>query len=245
MKAVGTTPATATLQHTLMAAESSEAAASAAVAAEDMPEPPIDTNDVHELAAMATRFEADVEKFLDDALIADVKSTALTTLDGVLEGRRERDERSERIQNRTKELLDEELAKQKHERELKDLEEAIAVTQQPVPGSAVGGKRERRASAGPGATAAPATEAATSVLAVENDATVPPAPFKLESETRKTNAQNPYVLNMTDFLSENVATRQARDLRTENELLRKCMSGDKRAPKAFETYLKRSAHSSI
>ena len=41
-------------------------------------------HDVHALAAVAASLENETEKFLDDALITDIKDTPLTTLDGDL-----------------------------------------------------------------------------------------------------------------------------------------------------------------
>lgn len=227
-------------------AEEPPAAEEAAAPAEE----DVDTNDVHALAAVATKFEADVEKFLDDALIADVTSTPLTTLDDVLAERQDRQQREERLKSRRGEFLEEELAKQRHEREVKELEEAVAVTQQPMPGAPLpigaNGQRSRRASAGPGAEKGNAVAAAAAEVEAARreleavEANVAP-PFKLESASRKTDAQNPYVLNLTDFLPEVQSTRQARELRAENDILRKCLGDNARQPKAFEAYLKRNA----
>ena len=55
---------------------------------------------------------------------------------------------------------------------------------------------------------------------------------------------NPYVLDMTEFMPEMDATRKARELRAENEALRACLKNGK-APKAFEQYLRRSSHTAV
>ena len=69
-----------------------------------------------EFAAQATAHAAEVEKFLDQALIDDIQQTPLTTLEGVLESRREAEERSARLAARSKELLQEELEKDGHKK---------------------------------------------------------------------------------------------------------------------------------
>jgi hypothetical protein len=241
-------------------------------------------HDVHAIAAEAADLEAQTEQFFDHALITDFQETPLTTLDDVLEERREAAERRERVQSRAKEvrgrasirrpdlwlpsqcllaagwptahpeadasppqLLDEEMSKRKHERELKDLEEAITATQQPAPAvtgaASSAGKREaqrRSAAAAPAADAPTAAEAESAVASATSS-----LPFKLESAgTRANRDANPYVLNLTEFVSEGEATRQARELHAENELLRKCL-GDAKRPGAFESYLRSSRHTAL
>ena len=111
-------------------------AASAPSAASEANEPDVSALDnvlldstalPHELAAKAVENAAAVEKFFDDVLIDDFKATPLTNLDEVLDERKERAERLESLASRTKELLDEELAQEKHKQEVKDLEEAISI----------------------------------------------------------------------------------------------------------------------
>jgi hypothetical protein len=219
-----------------------------------------DTHDVHALASVAAEFEASVEKFLDEALISDIRETPLITLDGVLDDRREREERLDRIRGRTKELMDEELAKEKHEREVRELEEAISTSSQPVP---VPKQRERRPSRRDAAEAPATTAAAAPAAAPAAEGPPPPAaavaadgeevaavaaslPFKLESAgVARSREQNPYVLNMTDFVPEVQATRSARDLKAENEVLRACLKGARSDPKAFESYLRRSTQTTL
>jgi len=213
-------------------------------------------HDVHALASIAADLEAETEKLLDEALIADFQETPLTTLEDVLEERREAGERLERWQIRAKELLDTELAKEKHEREVKDLEEAISVTQQPVPSTATGGKRDTKqraaaAAAAPGAAGATdcsfsssstITGKADSIAAAATSAALP---FKLHSAEQRSQDVNPYVLNLTEFVPETEATRVAKDLRAENEILKRCLSNTNKEPNAFESYLRRSAHTSL
>ena len=70
---------------------------------------------------------------MDEALIAEFRETPLHTLDDVLQERRERNERDERVRGRAKELLDEELEKRRQAKELRELEEAITASQAPAP----------------------------------------------------------------------------------------------------------------
>ena len=71
-------------------------------------------------------------------------------------------------------------------------------------------------------------------------------PFKLESlGVAKSREQNPYVLNVTDFVPEVQATRSARELKAENEVLRACLKDARSNPKAFESYLRRSTQTTL
>ena len=188
----------------------------------------------------AAEIEASVEKFLDQVLIADFKETPLYTIEGVLEERRERDERQQRVHRRAKELFDEEMVKERHAKELRDLEEAITATKLPEgvgrPGSQqqqdgdVSTRKERRTDATAPPSAA-ASDAPLSSLTVS-------APFKLSGAGRSSKLK-PYVPDTSEFISEGEASRTIQQLRAESELLRKCFS-DGRNPKAFEGFLRNS-----
>lgn len=205
--------------------------------------------DVHALASEAAEFEASVERFFDDALITDIKDTPLTTLDGVLEERREREERMDRVRGRAKELLEEELAKERHERELRELKDAISVAQpeDANASSTAGGaasssssvqqqsQPHQRRKATPGGVGATAESVASGARATAAAPTTE-LPFELEGAGRSREL-NPYVANFTDFVAEVEASRQARELRAESELLRQCLQGaNARRSKAFEPY---------
>ena len=173
-------------------------------------------HDVHALASEAAEFEASVNRFLDEALISDFQTTPLHTLDDVLDARREKEEQRLRVQARAKELMADEVAKDRHERELRDLAEAISVTNEPSP--AVGARTGKRSP----------TEG-------EGEEAVPAAPFKLEGAGRSRQLK-PYMANTSEFTSEHEASRHIDGLQKENELLRKCLQGS-RTPGAFDTYL--------
>ena len=204
--------------------------------------------DVHALASQAAELEAEMEKFFDDALISDIKETPLTTVDGVLEDRNQAKEQRERVQRRAKEMLDEDLEKEKQAREVKDLEEAISVTKVSEPAVAAvtkkkDGKKPAAAAAAPSSDDAAAADAKASATAAAAE-----LPFKLESlGVMRSREANPYVLNLTEFLPEQEATRQARDLKAENELLRKCLADAQKGKggNAFEGFLRRNAHHSV
>ena len=193
-------------------------------------------HDVHELARVAAELEAETEKLLDETLIADIQETPLVTVDAVLGEREEAKERRERVESRAKEMLEEELAKQRHEREVKDLEEAISVTQKPIAKATTAAARKPPSASAPAAASPEPEEEAP-----------PTAPFQLASANVRKNVRareaNPYVLNLTEFVPETEATRKARDLRKETELLKACLADAKLAgrPNAFESYLKRGA----
>ena len=207
---------------------------SEATALEEASSPARDNaHDVHALAAEAAARTAEVEKFFDDVLIDDFKATPLNTMEEVLGERKERDERASRLAARTKELMDEEIAKQKHEREVKELEE---VAKELTATEAKDGKPGSKSGSRSGGAGSSSSSAAAA------DAEPAPAPFKLESAGRKkSEVNNPYVLNLTEFVPEQEATRAARDLRAENDVLRACLK-DTKNPKAFESYLRRSTH---
>ncbi len=183
----------------------------------------------HALASEATEMEASVERFLDEALIDEFKSTPLHTLEGVLEERKELEERRERIRARSEQLLKEELAKQKHEREVQELQDAIkereAEDAKVVAASkAKPGPTGRRSGApdGSGAGAGAPPPAATQT--------------KLTGAGRSKNLK-PYVYDHTDFLGAADANRNASALKKENDMLRQCLQ-DSRKPGAFEAYLR-------
>ena len=141
-------------------------------------------HDVHAIAEEANQIEASIEKFFDEALIGDFQQTPLHTLEGVLEERRERCERDERIRGRAQELLREELEKGRQAKELKELEDAISASQAPPPaavaavtaaaaarggkerGGSGGGSREPRGAASASASAASAPAAAPAAAEV-------------------------------------------------------------------------------
>ena len=201
-----------------------------------------DVHDVHAIASEAAELEAETEKFLDEALITDFQETPLTTMEDVLEERREAAESRDRVKQRAKELLEQEIAKEKHAREVKELEEAVGVAAQPlpaVPGVNDKGKGKSKASAPAGAPAAEEESA--------DGASVSSLPFELESVGKMRAAEwNPYTLNLTEFMNSGEATRKARDLQAENELLKKCLQDSRTGrANAFEGYLKRGAHTSL
>lgn len=189
----------------------------------------------------AADIEASIEKFLDDALLTDFRETPLNTIDSVLESRRERREQLDRVHERTQELLREEQAKKRHAMELRELEDAINVTKQPEGGRPPSHAQKEREKGGEGASAA----APSSDLAADSTtgAATLDLPFKLEGSGRSKKL-NPYVANFSEFVAEGLATRNARDLRSENELLRKCLS-DPRNPKAFDSYIRAAKGNSL
>jgi len=188
-------------------------------------------HDVHSIAAEAASIENEIEQFLDEALLSDFRETPLHTMENVLEERRERNDRVERVHARAKELLDEEVSKEKHVRELRELEEAITATNQPI--SSGGGSSNSKAGA-PSAAAPAAEEAAWS-------AAVATAPVKLEGAGRSKGLK-PYMADLSEFVTEGESARNIKDLRAENELLRKCLSGsgENNRGAAFEQYLRRA-----
>jgi hypothetical protein len=62
-------------------------------------------HDVHDVARQGTELDAQIEKFFDDVLIDDIQQTPLITIEGVLQERRERDERQTRLRSRAQEML--------------------------------------------------------------------------------------------------------------------------------------------
>lgn len=199
-------------------------------------------HDVHAIAAEAADIEASIEKFIDDALIADFQSTPLTTIEDVLEARHEKEQRENRLKDRAAELLKEEETKQKHEKDVRDLETAISVTQQQpsisnehaVSSSA--GSGSSRSSRSSGKVAAQATPVEENPI----ESVVSERLNKLESVKRSAaHAQNPYIADMTMFVPGIQASRQTQKLRADNELLRRCLT-DKSNPRAFENFIRNS-----
>ena len=183
-------------------------------------------HDVHTIASEAATIEANVEKFLDEALITSFQSTPLHTIEDVLEERRERSERQERLKNRAKELLQEELETQRHTQELRELEQAIDASKQTDGAHDASKRRQHERPAADGEMEG--DEALTEAVAS--------APFKLQGVGRSRNIK-PYVANTSDFATEGECNRQISELRAESEMLRKCLS-ERSNPKAFEQYLR-------
>ena len=136
------------------------------------------------MAAEAAEMEASVERFLDEAMIEEFKTTPLHTLEGVLEERKELEERRARIQSRSEQLMQEELANQRHEKEVQELQDAIKErgAEDAVAAKAKPGPTGRRA-------AAPEPEAVVTLPGVE-----------LTGAGRSKNLK-PYVYNHTEFVS--------------------------------------------
>ena len=139
------------------------------------------------MAAEAAEMEASVERFLDEAMIEEFKTTPLHTLEGVLEERKELEERRARIQSRSEQLMQEELANRRHEKEVQELQDAIKErgAEDAVAAKAKPGATGRRA-----ATPEPdSVELAAALLGVE-----------LTGAGRSKNLK-PYVYNHTEFVS--------------------------------------------
>ena len=136
----------------------------------------------HALAAVAAEMEASVERFLDEAMIEEFKTTPLHTMEGVLEERKGLEERRARIQSRSEQLMQEELANQRHEKEVQELQDAI---------------KERGAEDAVAASRAkPGRRVAAQEL--ESAATLPG--IELTGAGRSKNLK-PYVYNHTEFVS--------------------------------------------
>lgn len=206
---------------------------------------PADTSDAPDtfsslLAAEANDLQASVERFLDEAMIEDMRQTPLTTVEEVLEERSARRERDQRVLARAAELRDEDAAKERHAAELRDLEEIVA-TSTPAeggrPGSRQAGPAEQRrqADAARKAEAAAARAGAEDVNDPSWAAAVATAPVKLEGAGRS-KGLTPYVPDLSEFAPEPERNRQRERLEAENELLRKCLANG-RDPKAFQSYL--------
>ncbi|KAL1529851.1 hypothetical protein AB1Y20_000782 [Prymnesium parvum] len=175
---------------------------------------------VHDLARQGNELDAQIEQFLDEVLLDDIRQTPLITMENVLEERRARAERAKRIKDRTQEMLQEEMAKQKHDEELRELEAAAAALRDPKN--------------------APRAEMSVGAKAEENPfKQIPDLPFKLEGIGRSKDLK-PYVANLTDFEPESHVKQQLGNLRSENELLQRCLRDSKR-PGAFEAYLRSSS----
>ena len=141
----------------------------------------------HALAAEAAEMEASVERFLDEAMIEEFKATPLHTLESVLEERKDIEERRARIRSRSEQLMQEELAKQRHEKEVQELQDAIKErgAEDAVAAKAKPGATGRRA-----ATPEPdSVELAAALLGVE-----------LTGAGRSKNLK-PYVYDHTEFVS--------------------------------------------
>jgi len=115
----------------------------------------------------------------------------------------------------------EELAKQKQDLELKELEAATAALREPTPTTKEGGRGE-----------AGSSKADDDNLFKQ----APALPFKLEGAGRSKDLK-PYVANLTDFEPESHVKRQMDSLRAENEMLQRCLR-DTKNPRAFEGYLR-------
>ena len=161
--------------------------------------------------------EATVERFLDESLIAEFKDTPLHTMEEVLAERKDAEERRQRLATRADELMQQELAKQRHEKDVLGLQEAIA--ERAAEDSAASRAKHAPTSAKGGA---PAPAASSSQ--------------KLVGAGRSKQLK-PYVYNHTEFVTSADANRHARNLKGENELLRRCLQ-DPRKPGAFEEYLR-------
>lgn len=141
----------------------------------------------HAMAAEAAEMEASVERFLDEAMIEEFKATPLHTLEGVLEERKELEERAARIRSRSEQLMQEDLANRRHEKEVQELQDAIKErgAEDVVAAKAKPGAAGRRA-----ATPEPdSVELAAALLGVE-----------LTGAGRSKNLK-PYVYNHTEFVS--------------------------------------------
>lgn len=168
--------------------------------------------DVHQLAEQAGEIEADVEKFLDESLISDINSAAeAEELEASLIERREQRAARARVSERAAELLTAELAKERHEAELRQLKEAVNTTKEARPPTP----------AGSGAKAAGAAAGAITAAGIGGRI-----------------GTKPYVADLSNFVSQSEASANASRLRDENELLRKCVKGAGAKPGAFLEYLK-------
>lgn len=193
-------------------------------------------HDVHRLAQEANEIEASIERFLDEALITEMREAPLTTMEDVMEERRSRELSTARVHDRAKELLKEELSKAEHERDVEELERAVAASKQPASDASKAG--------------AASEESETSRLHAEapvklNGAgcskglkpCVRPCPLPLASATPRVPVRartaRRYLADLTEFVPEGEASRKARTLREENDLLRKCLA-DAGNPRAFE-----------
>mmetsp|Transcript_4194 Transcript_4194/g.13803 ORF Transcript_4194/g.13803 Transcript_4194/m.13803 type:complete len:179 (+) Transcript_4194:227-763(+) len=107
--------------------------------------------DVHKLAAEAGLIEADIEKFLDDSLIGDINSAAdAEELEASMLERRDQRAAKARVAERAAELLAAELAKERHEAELRQLKEAVNTTREARPPTPAGSGAKAAGAAGIG-----------------------------------------------------------------------------------------------
>lgn len=197
----------------------------------------VDPNSSHAIASEAAENEAALERFLDESLLDDFKSTPLHTMEGVLEQRQELEERRARLAARSDELMKEELAKRRHDKELRELQDAITerAAEDASAATAPGG-RGAKPSKLEAARSLP-SKGARSAGPPSADAGPPSAlQSKLEGAGRSKNLK-PYVYNHTEFVGTADANRHLNGLKKENDLLRKCLQ-DSRKPGAFDHYLK-------
>ena len=177
------------------------------------------------LAAEAAEMEASVERFLDEAMIEEFKTTPLHTLEGVLEERKELEERRARIRSRSDQLMHEELAKQRHDREVQELQDAI---------------KERGAEDAVAASKAKPGPTGRRAATPEPDSAAAPSTMHAElAGAGRSKSLKPYVYNHTEFVSTADSNRHSSTLQAENEMLRRCLQ-DSRTPGAFESYLRAS-----
>mmetsp|Transcript_10214 Transcript_10214/g.33840 ORF Transcript_10214/g.33840 Transcript_10214/m.33840 type:complete len:185 (-) Transcript_10214:179-733(-) len=103
-----------------------------------------------EIAARASRFDAEVEQFLDEQIIGDIHSAAdAEEREAALRQRREQRAARARISERAAELLQAELTRERHETELHQLQEAVASNRDARPPTPAGsGARAAGAAAG-------------------------------------------------------------------------------------------------
>lgn len=107
--------------------------------------------------------------------------------------------------------MQDELAKERHDQELRELQAAISASKQPNgTGTSVGDPDQ-------------------------SDTAMPAAPFKLEGMGRSRDLK-PYVADATSFLPEADASRQLSSLKQENDILKRCLD-DRSNPAAFQQYL--------
>ena len=198
-------------------------------------------NSAYALDAEATDMEAAVERFMDESLLEDFNTTPLHTMEDVLEERRKLEERRERIRSRSEQLLKEELATRKHEKEVQELQDAIKEREaEDAKAAASSGKAKL---GGPASRGRGAGAAATAAAEGLKDGTPAPtgAVTKLTAAGCSKNLK-PYVYDHTDFVAQGDANRNSSKLKNENEMLRKCLQGaDARKPGAFEAYLRANA----
>ena len=184
--------------------------------------------DVHEIAARASRFDAEVEQFLDEQIIGDIHSAAdAEEREAALRQRREQRAARARISERAAELLQAELTRERHETELHQLQEAVASNRDARPPTPAG-SGARAAGAAAGRVAKPYVDDLTNFVSTRH----PPL-----SSPRNRRDRPPSPTQPARPAGEAEAASSARALREENELLRRCLSGTAAKPDAFQSYL--------